>query len=100
MTATAYGWWPGQIRRGDPSRRHLHDYFLIDGETLRDVAGFATQEAALLYATRLGMPRGRLLIFQVVHPSGCGCAEAPPVDSTGRAAPGAADDPPRRSVPH
>jgi hypothetical protein len=84
MTATAHGWWPGQIRRGDPARAGLHDFFLIDGQTGLDVAGFASEAAALAYATRHRLGPGQVTVLQVAHPDGCDCAEAPPVTSAGR----------------
>lgn len=69
------------IRRDDPARRHLHDYFLVDPATGEDIVGLATHEAALAYAVR--HLRGRLAVLDVVHPEGCACPDAPARDPDG-----------------
>jgi hypothetical protein len=63
-----------RIERDQPWRRHLHDYAVIDGETLEDVAVFDdAAEAWALAATR----RGKVSMVTTLHPDGCGCPEAP-----------------------
>lgn len=78
--------WPptGQIRRGDPRRRHLHDFWLIDGVTGQELAGFATEHQALAYLAQHGMGPGQVTVLRIAHPDGCDCVEAPPVTSSGR----------------
>ena len=65
---------PRMITRDDPRRRHLHDYFLVDPTTGRDLGGFATQEEAAAYA--LEHLRGRVTVLDIAHPPGCRCPGA------------------------
>jgi hypothetical protein len=75
---------PGQIRRNDPSRAHLHDYWLVDAATGEDLAGFANEATALAYLNQHHWRRGKVTILATVHPDGCDCPDAPAVDSAGR----------------
>jgi hypothetical protein len=75
---------PGQIRRNDPARAHLHDYWVIDGLTGKDLAGFANAATAEAYLRQQQARRPQVIVFATVHPAGCTCDEAPPVTSAGR----------------
>lgn len=75
---------PGQIRRNDPARAQLHDYWLVDGVTGKDIADFANLATATAYATRHRLGPGQVTILRIAHPDGCDCAEAPAVTSSGR----------------
>ena len=50
------------IRRNDPRRRHLHDFFLVDPFTGRDLGGFDSQTEAMAYA--VAHLRGRVTVCQ------------------------------------
>jgi hypothetical protein len=74
-----------RIVRDDPARRHLHDYWLVDALSGEDVAGFATAEAAGAWVqTHREQLRGRVTVITILHPDGCTCAGAPPVNGSGR----------------
>ena len=60
-----------RITRGDPARRHRHDYILISSTTGRDLAGFDSQDEAMAYTAE--HLRGVVTVLQVHHPDGCGC---------------------------
>ena len=72
-------------RRDDPARAHLHEYWLVDAATGEVLAGFASAAAATAWMGRhLDRLRGTAMLLCVVHPDGCACPEAPPVDGSGQ----------------
>jgi hypothetical protein len=74
-----------RIVRGDPGRRHLHDYLLVDLVTNEDVAGFDNEVEAMAYlAVHLDEWRGRVIMITTLHPDGCECPDAPAQTSMGR----------------
>ena len=70
------------VAPGEVTRAHLHDYWVVDGVTGRDIAGFATARSGGLPRPAPAGRRGDLLT--TVHPAGCDRAEAPAAGRRGR----------------
>lgn len=78
-----------RIRLNDPARKHLHDYVVTDplapdpdGALGRVLAAFDSYAEAMAWGA--AHRRGHVSVISTLHPDGCDCDEAPPLDGRSR----------------